>query len=148
MLPVLQQWVSSVTIIEIPPALYQRLQRVAQLTQRPMDELVRMALEAGVPPLPEDLPEDLRADLLALEALDDEALRQVAQSQEDESDSARHSELLAKNAEGTILPGEREALAGLREAADRRMLRKAYASVLLKWRGHRLPAIAGADDAM
>lgn len=134
------------TAIEIPPALYQRLQRVAQLTRRPVDELVLRAIEAGVPPLPEDLPEAMRADLLALEGLDDDALWQVAQSQVSDDEAVRHGELLEKNSAGTITPAERQALAELRQAADRLMLRKAYASVLLKWRGYRLPVIAQADD--
>jgi hypothetical protein len=30
----------------------------------------------------------------------------------------------------------------LRQKADQLMLRKAYAYVLLKWRGHRLPTLA------
>lgn len=135
------------TAIEIPPRLYHRLQRVAALTQRPVDELVLRALEAGVPPLPEDLPEALQADLLALEALEDDALWQVAQSRVGDDDAVRQSELLEKNSAGTLTPSERQALAELRQAADRLMLRKAYASVLLKWRGHRLPALAEADDA-
>jgi hypothetical protein len=136
------------TAIEIPPALYHRLQRIAELTHRPVDELVLRTLEAGVPPLPEDLPEAMRADLLALEALDDEALWQVAESQLDFNDSARQGALLEKNSAGTITPAERQALADLRYAADRLMLQKAYASVLLKWRGHRLPAIAEVYDQL
>ena len=134
------------TAIEIPSALYHRLQRMAQLTQRPLDELVLRTLEAGVPPLPEDLPEAMRADLLALEALDDASLWQVAESRVNDDDSARHSALLEKNSAGTLTPEERQALADLRLAADRLMLQKAYANMLLKWRGHRLPVIPEADD--
>jgi len=132
--------------VEIPPALYQRLQRVAELTHRPVEELVRRALEAGVPPLPEDLPEAMRADLLALEDLDERALWEVAQSRVSANDSQRHEALLEKNSAGALTPDERQALAELRRAADRLMLRKAYAAVLLKWRGYRLPEIAEPDD--
>lgn len=134
------------TAIEIPPALYHRLERVAQLTQRPVDELVRRTLEAGVPPLPEDLPEHMRAELLALEALNDEAVWKVAQSRMSDEDSARQADLLEKNSDGTITPAERQALTELRQAADRLMLQKAYAYVLLKWRGHGLPALATSAD--
>lgn len=130
------------TAVEIPPALYHRLQRIAELTHRPVNELVLRTLEAGVPPLPEDLPETMRADLEPLEALDDDALWRVAQSRVSDNDSLRHGDLLEKNSAGTIKPEERRALAELRQAADRLMLQKAYASVLLKWRGHRLPNIA------
>jgi hypothetical protein len=132
--------------VEISPALYQRLKRVAQLTQQPVDELVRRTLEAGVPPLPEDLPEAMHADLLALESLNDDELWQVAQSRLSDEDIARRDDLLERNSAGTITAAERQALAKLRQAADGLMLRKAYATVLLKWRGHRLPPLVEADD--
>jgi hypothetical protein len=134
------------TAVEIPPALYQRLQRVADLTHQPVDELVRRALEAGVPPLPEDLPETMRADLLALEDLDEQALWEVAQCRVSDADSQRHEALLEKSNAGAITLDERQTLIQLRQAADRLMLRKAYAVVLLKWRGYRVPGIVEPVD--
>lgn len=44
-----------------------------------------------------------------------------------------------KNASGTLSPVERIELTQLRKAADRFMLRKAYAVDLLRWRGHAIP---------
>lgn len=130
------------TTIEIPNALYRRLERVAQLTHRPLAELVQQALEAGVPPLPENLSEALQDDLLALEDLSDEALWQLATSRVSQARSEQHTALLDKNSAGALPVVDRQALEQLREEADRLMLRKAYAYVLLKWRGHRLPALA------
>ena len=54
---------------------------MAQLTHRPLEEITRQALEAGVPPLPDNLPAPMRDDLMALEDLSDEALLATAQSQ-------------------------------------------------------------------
>jgi hypothetical protein len=42
---------------------------------------------------------------------------------------------------GTLEPDERATLERLTQEADLRTLRKAYAAVLLKWRGHRLPGL-------
>ena len=133
------------TTIEIPANLYRRLERVAALTHRPMEELVRQALEAGVPPLPENLPAPMRDDLIALEGLSDEALWQAAQSRLGEAEARRQSELLEKNSSGTITEHERQTLADLRNQTDQLMLRKAYALVLLRWRGHRLPPLATSE---
>jgi predicted DNA-binding protein len=126
------------TSIEIPPTLYQRLERVAQLTHRPLEVLVQQTLEAGVPPLPENLPPAMRDDLAALESLNDGELWRVAQSEISAEEATLQAELLEKNSRATIREQERETLANLRAKADQLMLRKAYAYVLLKWRGHRL----------
>jgi hypothetical protein len=83
----------------------------------------------------------MRPDLMALENLDDDALWQVARSEVAPERWEKHSLLLEKNRLRTITEPEREALAQLRRGADQLMLRKAYAYVLLKWRGYRLPTL-------
>lgn len=55
---------------------------------------------------------------------------------------AQYGALLEKNRMGTISQSEAIALDQLCEEADREMIRKAYAYILLKWRGYRLPALA------
>ena len=130
------------TTIQIPDVIYRRLERLAKLTRRPMEELVTRALEASIPPLPENVPDSMRADLLALERLSDDELWRVARSAVGLEQSERHGELLAKNSAGTLTETERAVLAQLRQEADALMLRKAYAYTLLKWRGHRLPTLA------
>ena len=135
----------SMTAIEIPASLYHRLERVAQLTHRPLEEITRQALEAGVPPLPENLPPPMRDELLTLEGLSDENLAAVANSQLSDEAAQRQSDLLEENSLGTLSPAKRQTLVDLRNEADRLMLRKAYALVLLKWRGYRLPPPATAE---
>jgi len=135
------------TKIQIPDTLYRRLERLARLTHRPVEELVTRALEAGMPPLPETLPDSMRADLLALERLSDDELWHAARSVVSAEHSERHEALLAKNNAGTITESERAQLAQLRQEADALMLRKGYAYVLLKWRGHRLPSLAQLEAA-
>lgn len=133
---------SQTIAIQMPQPLYRRLERLAKLTRRPVESLVVQTLEANIPPLPDDLPDEMRDDLLALEELSDEALWQVARSVVNPEAQAEYRLLLEKNRLGTITESEQARLAQLRREADRLMLRKAYAYVLLKWRGYRLPTLA------
>jgi hypothetical protein len=127
--------------INVPQNLYLRLERLARLSRRPLETIVAQTLSTTIPPLPEDLPEEMRGDLVALEALDDDALWQVARSTVSPEQHTEHMQLLDKNRAGTLTESEREKLTQLRQSADQLMLRKAYAYMLLKWRGHRLPTL-------
>ena len=51
----------------------------------------------------------------------------------------RLERLLDKNQRGELTDRERRALDELRADGDRRMLRRSYAALLLKYRGHRVP---------
>ena len=81
----------------------------------------------------------LLPDLAALDRLDDGALWKIARSRQTEGEMAHYTELLDKNANGALSDSEQAELAGLRTEADRFMLRKAHAAVILRWRGHQLP---------
>ena len=89
------------------------------------------------------MPEPIRKDLAALEQLDDEALRHVAQGVWSPEQSARYTELLEKERAATITPSEKATLEELYHEANCHMLRKAYANALLKWCGH--PRLSLAD---
>lgn len=128
--------------IEIPQSLYRRLERLAELSHRPLENVVVQTLNAGVPPLPDDLPIEMRDDLLTLEMLDDEALWEVARSVVSPKQQEEHFRLLEKNQSGKLALSEQSKLAQFRLEADQLMLRKAYAYTLLKWRGYRLPSLA------
>ncbi len=128
--------------IQMPQPLYHRLERLSELTRRPIENLVVQTLDANVPSLPGDLSQEMQDDLLALESLDDESLWQVARSVVSPEQQAQHSLLLERNRQGSITEQELATLTRLSQKADQLMLRKAYAYVLLKWRGHRLPTLA------
>ncbi len=133
------------TTVQIPEPLYRRLARLAELTQHPLEEVVTRALESSVPPLPDSLPEPMRADLLALERLGDDELLTIARSVVNAERHEQHTQLLEKNRAGSLAESERAQLTQFRIEADQLMLRKAYAYILLKWRGHRLPTLAELD---
>ena len=128
--------------IQMPQSLYQRLERLSQLTQRSLENLVVQTLEAGIPCLPDDLSREMRDMLMALESLDDDTLWQVARGMVDPEQWQQHRQLLEKSKLDALTATERERLALLERKADALMLRKAYAYVLLKWRGYHLPTLA------
>lgn len=128
--------------VQIPQPLYHRLQRIAALTQRPLESLVVQALSSSIPLLPDDLPPAMRDTLLAIEHLSDYELQQVADARLPEEQYERYTALREKRRAGTISETEEAALDQLSHEADVLTLRKAYAAVLLKWRGHQLPTLA------
>lgn len=128
--------------IEVPQPLYRRLERLAALAGQPMDRLIDRALSASLPPLPEDLPPAMQESLLALERLSDEELTEVVHGRMPEDDAELFADLRERRADGQLSAQEQSHLDRLMQAADLLTLRKAYAAVLLRWRGARVPTLA------
>lgn len=126
--------------LQLPDRLYQRLINTAQAIQRPLEEVIVHALEVGSPPDWDDVPAEFQADLAALDRLDDATLWQIARSRKTVEEMAGYDDLLERNQEGTLTDSERLELMALRQAADRFMLCKAQAAVILRWRGHQVPS--------
>ncbi len=125
--------------LRLPESLYLRFQQAARATRRSLDDVLLHAVQVGSPPSWDDAPAEFQADLAALDRLDDEALWHLARSRKTATDMARYQELLDKNANGLLMPAEREELTELRQEYDRMMLCKAHAAALLRWRGHPMP---------
>ncbi len=130
--------VETVTL-QIPKILYQRLINTARATQRPLEEVVLHALKIGSPPEWDNVPPEFQADLAALDKLDDNTLWQIARNHKTAEEMERYNTLLEGNSNNTLTEAERLELMTLRQEADRFMLLKAQAAVLLRWRGHRVP---------
>jgi hypothetical protein len=130
----------SVTV-QLPPEAVQRFRRGAGAAGKPLEDFLADRLMEVAPPLPEDLPPPVQAELQALEQLDEEALRQVANSRLPAHRQRQYSRLLAKNAAGTITAQERETLSARGEEVRRLTLKKAQAYLLLKWRGCAIPSL-------
>lgn len=128
--------------IPIPQALYRRLERLSALTQRSLESVLVQALSSTLPLLPDDLPEPARQTLLQLEHLSDEALWQVTQSTFPSVQYEQWVALRTQKQAGSLGAEGQTKLEQLMQEADLLTLRKAYAAVLLKWRGHRLPSLA------
>jgi predicted transcriptional regulator len=132
---------SQTVTLELPDTIYQPVQRMADATRRPLTEVLVDALRASLPPI-EGLPPALAAELVSLEQLDDDTLWHVMLSQLPAEQQRKLERLLRKNKSGKLATTERAGLAELQNQADRIMLRKARAAVLLRFRGQRLPTLA------
>lgn len=126
--------------LELPQTIYLPARRMAEVTNRSLEDLLVCALKASLPPL-DGLPSELVEDLVRLESLDDESLRQVMVSKVPTAQQDELDRLLRKNQAGTLTEQEPQKLDRLQREADRVMLRKARAAVLLRFRGHRLPTL-------
>ena len=126
-------------MLQVPENLYRRFEKTAQAMQRSLEEVMLHTLQVGSPPTWDDAPPEYQAELAALDHLDDNALWAIARSRKTLIEMARYDELLERNQAGTLTPTERLELQTLRTEAERFMLRKAHAAVLLRWRGHQAP---------
>ena len=74
-----------------------------------------------------------------MDRLDDDALWKLARGRRSEAEVLRYDELLEQGAAGALDDAGRSELEMLRREADRFMLIKAHAAVLLRWRDHDVP---------
>jgi predicted transcriptional regulator len=132
-------------VIHLPDGLHRRLERIANLTQRPLESVIVQTLSSSLPPLPDDLPAATRDALIALEHWSDDGLRDLAWATFPGDQYAQLTALREQRRDGVLSKDEQASLERLTQEADLLTLKKAYAAVLLKWRGHRLPMPAELD---
>jgi hypothetical protein len=125
--------------IQLPDAIYQRLQQVAQATNHSIEEVVLQTIRGNLPPSLDDLSPEWRCVVADLQHMSDEALWEVAKEPFPPYQWRRHQRLLQKGQEGPLSTAEHKELAELRAAADRFVTRRSYALALLKWHGHTIP---------
>jgi paraquat-inducible protein B len=125
--------------LQIPDLIYQRLVNTANATGRSLEEVMLHALKVGSPPDWDNVPDEFKADLAALDRLEDEALWRLATARKTSEEMARYDELLDRNQNVGLTQAEQLELMELRSQADRFMLCKAQAAALLHWRGHHVP---------
>jgi hypothetical protein len=127
--------------INVPDALAERVGGAARAVHRPLEEVLTAMLEGVVPSL-DDVPEDMRAELVEMTWWDDARLMEAAHSVMPEEDQARMVEL---STSGPSSSAEQDELDALRTDYGRITLRKARATALLSIRsGKRLLAEADA----
>ena len=125
--------------LQIPDLIYQRLVNTATATGRSIEEVMIHALKVGSPPDWDNVPDEFKADLAALDRLEDEALWTIATAQKPAEEMTQYDELLERNQNGILSQAEKLELMEWRSQADRFMLRKAQAAALLHWRGYHVP---------
>ncbi len=130
--------------LTVSQELYQNLQNQADVLARPIAEVAVQILahHTPMPPIEDDLPADLQAELAAMAHLSDELLWQIAESCYNVDKLALYDVLLARHETGELTSEGRVLLSQLREDSERLMLRKAHAYALLSSRGHQLPLLS------
>jgi len=131
---------SHAVTLDLPDRVFQLVQRTAQATNQPIEVLLVYALQASLPPL-DGLPEEIMEQLTALEMHDDESLWRVMGETAPAEVQRELSKLLTRQQSVTLTETEHEQLRSLQGQADLVMLRKAWAAVLLRFRGKRLPTL-------
>jgi hypothetical protein len=121
--------------INLPEPAFQRLSRLAELTHQPLSDLVLQSIAGNLPPAIETAPVEIQSELLILQTMSVDALRQIAQSQISPEQQERHFALLEQNQQSLLTAEEQGELQALSLAADQLMLKKAHACAILRWRG-------------
>lgn len=132
---------SQTITLTIPDRLFEPIQRMAQATDQPVETMLLIALQTSLPPL-DGIPDSLTHALVDLEALDNGGLLHAMLETVPSEDQQALTTLLQHNQARDLSADEREQLARLQDSADRVMLSKARAAVLLRFRGQRIPTLA------
>jgi hypothetical protein len=130
-----------VLTLELPEDVSERVRRAAKGMKQPLEKALVHIVRAATPSL-DKVPLEHRAALEKMEDLSDDELRSIAESTLTPAKQRRLEKLLDKNQGAGLLPKERAVLTTLRREADRQMLQRSYAYLLLKYRGQRVPHLA------
>ena len=128
--------------IELPEPVYRLLVQIADASHQPLETLAAQSVTGNLHPSVENSPAGLHDELLIMQTLPISELVVLANERIEPADELRHLDLLEKNTDGVLSPQERDELSNLRQAADERMIRQAYAWALLRWRGYRVPPLS------
>ncbi|MCZ6680312.1 MAG: hypothetical protein O7E52_24035, partial [Candidatus Poribacteria bacterium] len=127
--------------LELPKTLWEWAQRTATVTRRSVENVLVDSLAATIPPPLDDVPEIFREELALLETKNDEDLWAITRLCISPKHIRQYDGLLEKNRIGTLTAQEQRKLEQMRKDAERIMLMRARAFVLLQWRGYRLPTV-------
>jgi hypothetical protein len=127
--------------IDLPEPIFRQLAHIAKATQQSIETLVAQSVVSNLPPSVDNAPLEMQAELLQLQTLGTEDLLTIAHAKTEPEHHERCVELLDLHQDDKLTPSQRQELAQLRQAADRLMLRKAYAWSVLRWQGHPIPAL-------
>jgi len=126
--------------LELPEETLERYRQGAVAAHKVLEAFLVDRLEEVAPPVAEELPSPLREELRVLEALDDDDLLEIANSELPPNRQRLYDDLLSRNNRGTLTPRETETLHTLGEEARQLTLKKSHAYMLLKWRGCPTPS--------
>lgn len=124
--------------VELAEPVYRQLQRAAELTYRPIDEILSSALTVALG-LPPELPAESRAELAAMGMLSDAALWAASESTLSPAQQRRLRQLNHAAGERQLSSSEEREQMELLDLYQRSVLQRAQALALLVYRGYDLP---------
>ena len=122
--------------LTLPDPLYERIRETAEASSRSFEEVLTQSIALSLPPLEDDLPSELRSELVALPLLSETELQNMAGQSMDEEAQAQLETLADLQKHRSLTEAEQTTLDQLTEEARRIMLRKAEVYRLLAQRGH------------
>lgn len=129
---------SQLITLELPDSLYLTVSKLAQVTQRPVGEILQESLAHTLPPL-DDVPAD-EADVLArMSTLDDAVLWQASKRTLPEHQQEELAILLERQNAGELTPDAAVRLQELMAEYGRLLVRQSHAWLLLARRGYQVP---------
>jgi hypothetical protein len=134
--------------VQIPQMLFRRLQRVAEITHRPVEDVLATTVNVALPQAPE-LPPDVAADLAAMTMFSDEALWAATESSLSPAQRRRLNQLSHAGGSRTLTAAESAELRSLVDLYDRAVARRARALAILAHRGYAIADdghLSGATD--
>jgi hypothetical protein len=120
--------------VDLPDHLYQRAERLAQMTGREIADILATTLEVSLPPLTSEIEGNY-----AVASLSNDEVLTLSELQMDSAQDTRLSELLQKQQAGKLSDAERIELQALMRIYEMGLLRKAQALAEAVRRGLREP---------
>jgi hypothetical protein len=125
--------------VELPETLYRQAEETAAATSLSLEEVLAQSIALSLPPLEDDIPTELRAELSAMMLLSDDELWQIARDELDDAKQERLRLLTEARKGRDLTSDEASELATLLDEGDLIMLKKAESYRLLTRRGHIIP---------
>lgn len=132
--------------IQLPDTLFRKLKRAADLTHRPVEEIVATSLEATLPTT-SGLPAEVADELAAMQVFSDVALRAAVEPSLSRAEQRRLAQLNAAAGERVLTTAEQSEQHALISAYNRSVLRRAKAMAILAQRGHDVSAFLQVPDS-
>jgi hypothetical protein len=125
-------------ILELPEHLYRTVNKLAQITKRPLTEILQESLAHTLPPL-DDIPAE-ESDVLAhMSTLNDAALWRTSKVTLPESQQEELHALLDRQSAGELTPNDAVRLQELLDQYGHLLVRQSHAWLLLARRGYHVP---------
>jgi hypothetical protein len=137
--------------VQVPEPIFRKLKRAADVTCRPVEEVLAATLNAALPE-PSGLPPELADELASMYLFSDDALWAATEPSLSPAEQRRLGQLNRIAGERSLTKAEKAEQEQLLAAYHRSVLRRAQALAILTQRGHPIPTEtelrAAGDDSI